>query len=323
MRLVKLNEIFEVKYGVNLDKNKLTIVNKKQEDSIPYVGRGSFNNGISDYVLQIEDQPTNKVPSLSVAAGGSVLSTFFHEKEYYSGRDVYILTPKNEMNISAFLFYIKIIEKNKYRYSYGRQANKTLESIMIPHPEDLPSYVFEEKEFNYEESNLSYIEQRKLEKDPLLALYDKEWKYFTYEEVFKIKRGTEGKRTEKEGNIPFISATEKNNGILAFIDSEKTESGNKITVSNDGSIGETFFQENEFLASSAITILINPQLNKYSSMFINTLIRKEKYRYSYGRKWGLEKMKKSVIKLPIDDQGKPDWKFMEDYIKTLPFSASI
>ena len=29
------------------------------------------------------------------------------------------------------------------------------------------------------------------------------------------------------------------------------------------------------------------------------------------------------IKLPVTAEGKPDWQFMEDYIKSLPFSKNI
>ncbi len=49
----------------------------------------------------------------------------------------------------------------------------------------------------------------------------------------------------------------------------------------------------------------------------------EKYRFNYGRKWGIDRMKKSLIKLPVDSDGKPDYKFMEDYIKSLPYSINL
>ena len=49
---------------------------------------------------------------------------------------------------------------------------------------------------------------------------------------------------------------------------------------------------------------------------MTTLIRLEKFRFNYGRKWGLERMKESVIKLPTQN-GKPDFEFMESYIKSL------
>jgi type I restriction enzyme M protein len=53
------------------------------------------------------------------------------------------------------------------------------------------------------------------------------------------------------------------------------------------------------------------------------LIRKEKYRFSYGRKWHLGRMNESLIKLPVTDKGQPDYPFMENYIKTLPYSKQL
>jgi hypothetical protein len=49
----------------------------------------------------------------------------------------------------------------------------------------------------------------------------------------------------------------------------------------------------------------------------------EKYRFNYGRKWHMERMKISKIKVPVGDKGKPDFRFMEQYIKALPFSKQI
>jgi len=33
------------------------------------------------------------------------------------------------------------------------------------------------------------------------------------------------------------------------------------------------------------------------------------------------RLEKLNIKLPADKNGNPDWKFMEDYIKSLPYSS--
>ena len=38
---------------------------------------------------------------------------------------------------------------------------------------------------------------------------------------------------------------------------------------------------------------------------------------------GIDRMQKSLIKLPVDSNGKPDWQFMEDYIKSLPYSINL
>lgn len=62
--------------------------------------------------------------------------------------------------------------------------------------------------------------------------------------------------------------------------------------------------------------------NKYIALFVCAVLRQEKYRYSYGRKWVLESMKSNVIKLP-EKSGEPDWLYMEDYIKSLPYGDRI
>ena len=45
------------------------------------------------------------------------------------------------------------------------------------------------------------------------------------------------------------------------------------------------------------------ELNQYIAMFIITVIKANKYRFGYGRKWTLEKMKDTVIKLPGKKDG--------------------
>ena len=49
----------------------------------------------------------------------------------------------------------------------------------------------------------------------------------------------------------------------------------------------------------------------------------EKFRFNYGRKWNLDRMNISKIKLPVDKKGIPDFVFMENYMKSLPYSKSL
>lgn len=64
-------------------------------------------------------------------------------------------------------------------------------------------------------------------------------------------------------------------------------------------------------------------MNQYIALFIVTVIKIEKYRFNYGRKWHMERMKLSEIKLPVNNKNKPDFQFMENYIKSLSFSKNI
>lgn len=63
----------------------------------------------------------------------------------------------------------------------------------------------------------------------------------------------------------------------------------------------------------------NPQIG----LFISTIIRQEQNKFSYGRKWGLSRMKESFISLPVTSEGQPDYDLMERYINSLPYSDCL
>jgi hypothetical protein len=84
-----------------------------------------------EYIDGVQPQPEGLI---TCAGGGSVLSTFVQNKEFYSGRDLYTLNPKDDLNIYHKLFCCQCIKANAYKYAYGRQANKTLRKLIIKLP---------------------------------------------------------------------------------------------------------------------------------------------------------------------------------------------
>jgi hypothetical protein len=78
---------------------------------------------------------------LTVAGGGSVLETFVQPEPFYSGRDLYYLKPLVTLSLEQKLYCCICIRANKYRYNYGRQANRTLKDLMIPDPRKAPAWV--------------------------------------------------------------------------------------------------------------------------------------------------------------------------------------
>lgn len=143
------------------------------------------------------------------------------------------------------------------------------------------------------------------------------WKKFKMEDIFIFHKG---KRLTKEdmspGSTNFIAAIDDNNGIRQTIDLPPMHKGNCITVNYNGSIGEAFYQEQPFRASDDVNILYPKGwiLNRNIGLFLSTVIRHNKYRFGYGRKWNLDKMKETNIALPVDDKGNPNWGFMDAYI---------
>lgn len=129
-----VSDLFNVVYGVNLELVNCVETTKSDPDAIAFVSRTESNNGVSAYVKPVsgvEPQPEN---TITVAGGGSVLATFLQTQPFYSGRDLYLLYPKEAISIPVKLFLVTVIKANKYRYNYGRQANVTLPSLKLRLP---------------------------------------------------------------------------------------------------------------------------------------------------------------------------------------------
>ncbi|WP_372474698.1 restriction endonuclease subunit S [Capnocytophaga sp. ARDL2] len=312
--MVRLDEIFDIWYGVNLE-----VVNcEVTEKGIPFVSRQSTNNGINCNVKPIENITPNPANTLSIAASGSVLTTFFHEYEYYSGRDVYIAKPKKELSKTAMLYYCYVIEQNKYRYNYGRAANRTLRNILVPTFDKLPNEI-KNQETEYE------LSQQPLSNNKI-SLDERKWEWFLLSDLFKVSRGTRLTKPDREkGNIPFITAGKENEGVACYISNkEMTRYNNAITIDM---FGFSCFRNYEFCCDDNILVLKNEKISQFAKIFISTLINNDSYKCAYGRQYRQKTLAKHQIKLPITKTPTgatcPDWQFMEDYIKSLPYSGCL
>lgn len=315
MKLTPLNELFHVQYGNQLDLYKL----ESNEDSdINFVSRSRANLGVVCKVSRLKDVEPYPAGLITVTLGGTyLLSSFVQQGRFYTAQNVKVLTPKTEMSLNEKIFYCKSIELNRFRYtSHGREANVTLDTLPVPC--EVP------KEFLKISVDLSKPAVTTTLKEPL-ELNQEGWQWFRYDQLFTIERGR-GARVgdvKEEGRVPFITSTDQNNGLKGFVDAEAAHEGNVITVNRNGSVGEAFYQPEPFCSTEDVHVFVPKfDLTKHVAMFLVTLIKKEKYRYNYGRKWGLGRMNESLIKLPAKD-GQPDFEFMENYIKSLPYSGSV
>lgn len=320
--LVKISDLFDIVYGVNLELVKLKQCKSTDKNSMIFVSRTEKNNGVSAYV-EVEDSiKPNQAHTLSVAAGGSVLATFYQPLPYYSGRDLYVLIPKKKMSEVEMFFYATSIRKNKYKYNYGRQANKTLKDILIPSkiPDELNKHLLP-----FKRSELNKISSEKII-DAVIDLKALQWKPFNLNELFDIKgsKTTSILELKKYGNgkYPYVTTQATNNGTEGLYDFY-TEEGNVITT-DSAVLGYCSYQKLPFSASDHVEKLIPKfEMNEYTAVFLITILNLEQYKYNYGRKCSQKRIKKSVIQLPINEKGNPNWKFMEAYVKSLAYSSSL
>jgi len=309
---MKVKDLFELRQGNGFE---LMHIGKAEKSGINFISRTSQNNGVVAQVEKIKTTEPFEAGNITVSLGGSVLSAFVQLKPFYTAFHMMVLEPKIEMTLSEKLYYCMCIKANAYRYSYGRQANKTLKDIALP--STIPWWVHH--------TSINPVTTAQTNEYPPLLEVEK-WGAYPLGSLFKFYKG---KRLTKEnmvnGTVNFIGAISENNGVRQFIDVEPMFLPNCITVNYNGSVGEAFYQSEPFWATDDVNVLYANgwELNKYVAMFIITTIKANRYKFNYGRKWTLEKMKDSHIKLPKSSDGSPDWAYMENYIKSLPYSDRI
>ncbi len=330
----KVSDIFDVKYGVNLELNACIECDKDDPDAVNFVARTSENNGVTACVKRIEGIIPQKGGLISVAGGGSVLSSFLQNEPFYSGRDLYTLDAKENISDEAKLFIVAIIEQNKYKYSYGRQANKSLPDLLLKLPassDGKPDYIFME---NYIKSlhHKPLTTKNKSGQAPDLNMQN--WKEFRFgdliSDIYKAKAINKDDltvATDSDNAIRYITRTGENNGCelladIRDIDSKMIEKGNAISIGD--TTATCFYQAEDFITGDHMVVVrADSWLNSYTALYIVTILTNEQYKYSYGRAYLIDRIKDTMIKLPVDANSNPDWQFMEDYIKSLPYGDRL
>ena len=144
---------------------------------------------------------------------------------------------------------------------------------------------------------------------------NKKWKEFKVSDIFKYKKIKKYSKTPLEkGNINFITSSGQLNGIKTKIQKEIVLKKG-ITVSTNGACFSSFYQDKKFWISSDVEVLFNKNINKFNALFIIPFLNENQKIYNYARKPKNQKVFKTFIYLPVNKQNKPDWQFMEDYIK--------
>jgi len=325
--LFSFAEIFEIKKGKRLTKVDMV------DGDINYIGATDSNNGITAKISN--DKYIHSANTITVSYNGSIAEAFYQSKPFWATDDVNVLYPKFSLTPNIAIFLCTIIHKEKYRFNYGRKWDKEMmeqSKIKLPINSDtnpawqwiddyvkntlvpkLPQKAKSVWNNNYPKGSCS---------DEKVKINTENWKWFELKNIFKMERGVRlTKENREKGLIPLITAGYKNEGVAEYISNEEMKRyNNAITIDM---FSYCFYRDYVFCCDDNILVLSNKMLNKYSGLFIATVLDNERYKYQYGRQYRQKNFKKHKIKLPATNEGQPNWKFMEDYIKSLPYSKSI
>ena len=302
----------------------------------PLVVNQSFNNGIAGN-CNYGATENGGIITFSDTWEGETF--FYQEKNFIGFAHVQGMYPKRKMSGHCLLFITMMLEyEARNRYSYGRKKRRDIISksfIKLPVDADgNPDWQFME---DYIKSLHHKPLTTKNRLGQALELNVSKWKYFLLKDICVVSMGNKMDAIAMTSDNPeynFVGRSEGNNGVAMKVDAVYDDNNTLInpypagciTVALGGSLGSTYLQKEPFYTSQNVSVLQFPEnVSDGAKLFICALIHNEsRYKYfPFGRELNTHIRKDFGFTLPVDSDGNPNWQFMEDYIKSLPYGDRL
>ena len=362
----KVSSIFSIHNGKGITKEEI----EDNEGDFTVVQSGEENNGVLGKInlnyCKAMNYTLSEKPCLTVARSGSAGYVSFQLNGCVVGDSAKILLLGEDIaSVELYTFLQTLLTANRFKYAYGRKVTESkymndVVKLPVKTTEDGTPFIDISKKYSKD----GYVPDWQWMKDYIKSLHPKplvtqnkgtnvsrlniaSWKKFVLGRLFKVELSKGDIKLDEvdKGDIPLVSSGESNNGIVGYIDEKgdgKAEifKGNKITIDM---FGNPFYQEDDFYAVSHGRVnILEPkfELNRPIGLFISSIIKKEQYKFSYGRAVYSAEASNMIIELPVqhNDDGTPcidvsrtysndgyipDWAWMENYIKSLPYGDRL
>jgi len=315
---------------------------------VPFVSRSEENNSVDCYVSADEVQDIEGGNAITI---GDTTSTIAYQPKPFATGDHIVVIRAPWLNVYTGLYITTLLRRERYRYSYGRAflmesiantrlflpstSSRDVDWTLIEHKIKLLSH----KQITTRNKNLSKITK----------LTTQNWRSFLLHRIFYAEMGNGIDAVLTTTYAPkynYVSRDSNGNGVVGFVDEIEGETpfpAGAMTLALGGSfLGSCFIQYTPFYTAQNVGVLKEKvPLSNYTKLFIATLIRNEcKIKYqAFGRELNAHFRKDFTLKLPIqcvdgdpiidetkefsDDGYIPDWQWMKDYIKSLPYGDRI
>ncbi len=327
----RLGNLFSEMYKAEAHvKSDLECFNMFSHNTIKFISRTEMNNGCDCYVL---NNDLTGIEEGNAIAIGDTTATCFYQSERFICGDHMVICRAGWLNKYTALFVLSILKQEKYKYSYGRAFKMDLISSTVI---KLPATADGSPDWDFMEQYIKSLNHKPLttqNSHPQHSLNIDSWQKFSVRDLFEVKYGINMELNAcvlaEDGDcsaINFVARTEDNNGVSAKVypvEGKIPQPAGIITCAGGGSVLSTFLQEKPFYSGRDLYLLIPKySMGKAAKLFIITIIKANKYRYSYGRQANVTLPYLELL-LPTTSEGKPDFEFMENYIKSLPYGDRI
>ena len=318
----RVGDLFEIKPTKSYKMRNADLLDG---GNTPVVVNSAFNNGIGGFTTQ---EPTEKGGIITFSGTVDANTIFYQEKPFAGYSHVQGVYPvgewANEWDKYSLLFFASCFKSTALRYGFD-YSNKFRRDVALELKVLLPQTPDHTPDFDYMEDYMKEITELATKRVEQVTGENIEtktdtntWKKFKVGELFDCEttKGIASKNDLVEGNIPYVTRSAENNGKSGYCgNADRIVKGNCITIGAEGFTA--FYQENDFVAGNKVYTLRHRNLNNVNALYICTVLNKLSCLYSFNNARILDKIKQEVISLPIDNNGEPDWQYMEDYMNNI------
>jgi len=208
------------------------------------------------------------------------------------GSGLIVLEPKTALTAAQLGYIAAYINTTlKWRFSWSRQASvERVRRLEVPKVEDNPPVSFAVRDFL----------------PPMTAQNPPAWtpnfEAFLLDDLFSLSPGDYHNASDlAAGDIPLISCGDCDNGIAAFVTvpADKVYQ-HKLTIAFNGmNTLTTKFHPYAFAAKDDVAICTARKPLRVSTLvFVQLMMNRERWRYSYYRKCFMDKLKRQSVQLP-------------------------
>ncbi len=317
----KIRSLFTVKRPVARSQSKY------DDGDVPFVASGNYNNGVLKYLCPKTGEILDEGNCITVSP---IDGSAFYQKNDFLGRggagSSIIMLYNDSINEYSGCFIATIIRTVCKKYYYSDMANKDAiaeETIMLPVDENhQPDFSYMESYMKNQEitvsASLTKLQSAKRFLKSRNAEFES-WKIYKIRDVFPniVKPAVYHTREVKENpeGIPYVVRSKFNNGVKYYVE-RPNSNVNPAKVISFGAENATFFyQKSEWISGRDMYYIDTRDIDEYACLFITSCLQPiaEKYSYNYGMFPDL--LKEERIKLPANENGDPDFAFMEKYMK--------
>lgn len=323
---------FRIKDLFEIETVKGKPIESYKKGNIPYVSTAATNNAVINFI----EKEKNIITSAFAITVDPIKGTcFFHDYDFvgrgFSGASVNVLRNIN-LNKYNGMFICSSIEKtSKLKASYGYLFNSNrlkMGVILLPiDSNNNPNWKFMEDYIKQEmkkqsQKVITYYENKLMKLGFELLDLEVEWKEFWMEEILNINSGVRLTKADQIiGDTPFIGASDSNNGVTEFIGNVNNSlDSNVLGVNYNGSVVENFYHSYECIFSDDVKRIKYKDEefgDEFTYLFLKQMILSQKNKYKYGYKFNAKRMNRQKIMLPVNNNGKLHWEYMNNFIKKL------